>query len=384
MKKDLKYLILLIFTIAVVVLIEVNKPKPINWSPSYSRNDKIPFGNYVLYEMLPDIFPGQEIKTNYRTFYELRQNHKKEERFNYIFIGQSFSPSSEDLDSFSEFIENGNHAFIATESITEEISSNFNILFETYYPSQGDENKVLKIKDEVYFYEKGVGINQIIPGEGQEALAELSDGKPVAVRVPVGKGSIIFSSTPLAFTNYYMLQADNNKFVNQILAELPVKNIVWDEYYTSGRQKAGSELRYIFSSESLKWAYYLTIFGICIFMIFETKRKQRVIPIVRPPKNTSLEFAEIVGRLFYSKKNHKNLALKKMVYFLDFVRSKYNIKGSLLNNEFVEKLSEKSGLDKDELMKLKRDFSLIESSSELSDEGLLKLEKQLEKFKKQL
>jgi len=54
-------------------------------------------------------------------------------------------------------------------------------------------------------------------------------------------------------------------------------------------------LKYILSQESLKWAYYILIVSIIVYIIFQGKRKQRVIPLIPPLKNTTLEFVRIIA-----------------------------------------------------------------------------------------
>ena len=48
---------------------EFLKPKPIDWSVTLTRKDKIPYGTYVLYNTLKDIFPERKIIENKKTFY---------------------------------------------------------------------------------------------------------------------------------------------------------------------------------------------------------------------------------------------------------------------------------------------------------------------------
>ena len=60
--RDLKiYVAIASVILAVYFLAMYNKPKPVDWTESFSRKDKIPFGTFVLYERLGDIFPGSKI-----------------------------------------------------------------------------------------------------------------------------------------------------------------------------------------------------------------------------------------------------------------------------------------------------------------------------------
>ena len=61
------------------------------------------------------------------------------------------------------------------------------------------------------------------------------------------------------------------------------------------------------------------------------KRKQRIIPVITPLKNTSLEFVETIGRLYYQKGTRSGIAHKKIIFFLDFIRTRYNIATNVFN-----------------------------------------------------
>ena len=85
-----------------------------------------------------------------------------------------------------------------------------------------------------------------------------------------------------------------------------------------------SIFRYIFTQPALTWAYYLVLIGLLFYALFAGKRTQRVIPVVEPPRNTSLEFAQTVGRLYFQQGDHDNLARKKIQYFLAGLRERYH------------------------------------------------------------
>ncbi|XHR94762.1 hypothetical protein ACFJIV_31695 [Mucilaginibacter sp. UC70_90] len=49
--KDLKiYFIIATVLFAVYIMANMNKPQEINWTPTFSNIDKIPYGTRVLYE----------------------------------------------------------------------------------------------------------------------------------------------------------------------------------------------------------------------------------------------------------------------------------------------------------------------------------------------
>ena len=57
MNKTLKiYIGLLILLFGGAIAIEFSKPKPINWSRTFNERHTIPYGTFVLYNELPEIF----------------------------------------------------------------------------------------------------------------------------------------------------------------------------------------------------------------------------------------------------------------------------------------------------------------------------------------
>ncbi len=104
------------------------------------------------------------------------------------------------------------------------------------------------------------------------------------------------------------------------------------------------------------------------------KRKQKVIDIIKPNKNTTVAFTETVGRLYLQHKNNRNIAEKIITYFYEYLRKKYFINTSVINTEFINALSGKSGVPKNETEELFGLISNIQKQEEVTDDDLLELE----------
>src|SRR5205085_7557129 len=132
------------------------------------------------------------------------------------------------------------------------------------------------------------------------------------------KGNFYLCSTPVFFSNIQLLTLCNNDFAYKALSYLPINDIIWDEYQKQGAEGEDSLLRAVLAHESLKWAYYIALGSVVLFIIFEAKRRQRIIPIIEPLANSTLEFTRTLGNLYLSKGDHKNIAAKKIQYFLGY------------------------------------------------------------------
>lgn len=89
MNKSVKiYLIFLVIVIIGVVVVDTNSPKPINWSPTYSISDKIPFGLYVFNQELKEILKPDTLQTINVTPYEYFDDY-----YNYDTLVSTYSTS---------------------------------------------------------------------------------------------------------------------------------------------------------------------------------------------------------------------------------------------------------------------------------------------------
>ena len=205
--------------------------------------------------------------------------------------------------------------------------------------------------------------------------------KPVLIKIPRGEGNLFLCSVALAFTNNYLLSDKNHKFVSSALSYLPDEDLVWTEYYQLGRMEPLTPLRFLLSSEPLKWALYLTVFSLLFFIIFESKRRQRIIPVITPLKNTTLEFIGTIANLYFQKKDHKSIAEKRINFFLEKIRSHYFLNLNRGDSDFIEKLVHKSGNDEELVKQLFYQINTIRTQPTITEEELLTLSKRIDDFK---
>jgi hypothetical protein len=405
MKKDRKYIIILILTLSAFTFIEWLKPKPIDWSHSYSSKDKIPYGNYVLYSNLASIFPGKIIRPVVTTIYETTDSifptisredtiNYESSIYNYLFVTNEFSPGETDLNSLIDFIHSGNNVFIASESFSKGFEDSVHFKLDEHFPYGFTNEDTAHAKDSIllsfvnpvikgnYYFKKPMGssffssfdtLNTTVLGINENKEATF-------IKIHMGAGNLFLSSTPLVFTNYSMLDGNRYEYVSKALSYLPLEDVFWDEHFKMNRINASSPLKVILNYEPLRWAYFIAIGSMILFMIFEAKRRQRTIPVIEPLTNTTLEFVDTVGRLYYQNGNHKNIATKKITYFMDFIRNRYYLKTNKMDADFMDKLSEKSGKPLEEVKQTMEQIRKTNEKNNLSEEELIRLNAILEKF----
>src|SRR5205085_10115041 len=112
------------------------------------------------------------------------------------------------------------------------------------------------------------------------------------------------------------------------------------------------------------------------------RRKKRNIPVISKQRNDSMDFVKTIGRLYYDKGDHLNLARKMGAYFLELVRGKYKMQTTNLDDEFVSQLRFKTGLEEWEIRTIVSFIKYLESEPAISDEQLTEFHQQLESFYK--
>jgi hypothetical protein len=220
-----------------------------------------------------------------------------------------------------------------------------------------------------------------------EVLGLNSFGKANFVRFSYKNGgSILIHLAPTALTNFFLLHKNNKAYYDYIFSYLPpnVQTIKWDDYFRHNRESSNnfSSLGFLMKHEAFRWAIYLTAFLFLLLFIFESKRKQKTIPIIKPMANSSLDFIKTVGRLYYQRRDNKNLALKMVSHFQEYVRSKYNLPTSEMNEEFIQRLAFKSGSTLKDLKDIVYEIKTIHDFPSVQDDLLLTLNQKLDQFYK--
>jgi hypothetical protein len=384
--KKHKHIILLVVLLTILVVFEYTAPKPIQWVPSFKNNDKIPYGAFIAFDMLEDAFPRSQIVQNHKTLYQLLSGEDTA-KTTLIIITDIFDPGNASIDALLNFAATGNTVFVSATQFDKEFCDSLNFETSTFFSSGVFGDSVAN-----YFFNPGLkstmpywikaawGNSYFISVDTLRcsAIAGLENGKINFFCMPWGDGFLYIHAEPYAFTNYNLLFKHNAEYMFKTFSYLKNEVIIWDEKNKPGR-KANTPLAYILEQDSLRASWYLILVLATVFMIFGAKRHQRAIPEIKPPQNSSLEFAKTLGNLYLSENNHKDIARKKFRYWLDFLREHYYL--SFENSEVpdAEKIAEKTGVNVDTIIILRNH---IENMPQLNQELLIRFNAALEDFYK--
>lgn len=391
MKSLRLYLIGSAIVVILYLVAQYYRPRPTDWSPSYLKEDKIPFGLYILNQELNTLFPDAAVTFSRLPVY----NTLKDKNFtntNYLIVASTINADGLDYKEMIRFINRGNNVFIAASGLNDKLADmlklairvplNFN---QQHSVPINFVNPTLKAKTD-YVFDKGVGepyFNKIDTLRAT-VLGKNNTGKANFIRYNFGKGALYILSDPNLLTNYSLLQPKGAEYAAKALSYLPAGNLlIFDEYNTRGKTEDSSILRVFMHYERLRWAYLLGLTGLVIFVLFEIKRRQRIIPVTEPLTNSSVEFAELIGKVYYQQRDNTDLAQKQISYLLEQIRTTYRLKTLTINDEFAAALIVKSGAGEETVKLLFELIVSINKTKRVTDDQLISLNKIIETFYKQ-
>ncbi len=389
--KDFKiYLSIALVLLTVYLVAEYNKPTAINWSPTLYYNDnKIPYGTYVAYHQLAQLFPGAEINNTNASLYSALHDSTTMSG-NYLIIAKNVDINKADYTELIKYIKAGGSVFISSFDIGGFLADTLKLSvgYENSKQSAGLNftNDSLKQSFD-YVFKRGISNQYFSDFDTSKAtvIGKNNRGHSTYLGFKFGKGNLYLCLNPCIFTNYGILTGQGSAYAAKALSYLPVtKHIYWDEFQNGDIPVDESPIRVFFNHPSLQWAYYIAIFSLLTFVLFEIKRRQRIIPVIEPLKNSTVDFVNVVGQVYYEKRDNANIAHKKILYLLEHLREAYQIKTNKLDQEFIEKLTAKLGVEKALANELVNYIQYIANQQHVDDRELLELNKLIEKFYSQI
>ncbi len=399
MDKRSKIALFIIGAVIVFMMIaEVTKPKALNWRDSFSAADKIPLGCYVLFNELQTFSQG-DVLVSEKSIYEYLKKADSTSAKSLIFINNRIGFDNEESNALIDFVEKGNSVFMSSIYFYGNVLDTLNIAVERHYtniyrkdtdnkftsPVLKNNNRIFKDVIENSHFVSVDTLNTTILGtittKNEDGIDE-TNVNFIKVNVGANNGQFILHTNPFAFTNYHLLD-DKEDYAASVLSYLPKQQIIWDNNYKSGRKVITSPLRYILQNTALKWAFYISMFGLILFVIFRGKRIQRIIPVINKLENATVDFTKTIGELYYQHGDFTNIIEKKIEYFLEFVRTNYYLDTNKLNRAFIEKLAVKSSNTKEDAKALVDYLVYLKSKTNHTEKELIELNKKIEHFTKQ-
>lgn len=383
-------LLLLVGAFLLLILVEWSRPRPLDWRPSFEADAAQPYGGRVLYDLLPELLGGAEVVPVRRPPY-LHLDDSTRTGTTYFFLTSYFAPDDDEALRLLRYVERGNTVFLATEEVGGLLGDTLGLETDWYY---GDLDDLVRADSVLYLANPSLGrpggfwfdddlaythfvavdtARTTVLGTARDTLVNY-------VRVDVGAGAFYLSTVPISLTNYGLLGGDGAAYAAAALSYLPTQPTYWDAYVKPLRNAGATPLRFVLEQPALRWAYFLALVGVLLFIVFRGRRWQRAVPVVAPPPNHTRRFAETVGRLYHQHGDDRDLVEKQARFFLDRLRTDLAEPGLDFSDEARERVARKASVPRDDVDTLFDLFVRLRAAASVSAHDLLELDRRTDAF----
>ena len=347
-----------------------NLPK--SWEVNLFQNSKDPYGLFIFHEELGHLSNGK--LQDLEKLSELKIDPKKAKDYAVVVLGSEvyFDTVSKNLlsniarnggivmvaDYYDNFGDDSNgyeESFeadtITTDStiIKEDLLYNKTQIIKNDFELKTDKTFKIKKKKEVdhHYFSEITSDSEVI---GSVTYENKTYPNYLKIKPKNYKGYYLYHAEPLYFSNYYLLNEDSYFYAKSVLEPLKGKTIFW---YNTSKTYAGSSsmMRFIMAEPALKAAWITLLILLLFFLIFRSKREQRIIPIYTKEENHTVEFAKTISSLYQENGEVKDIISKKIDYFLYKLRKTFLIDtDNIINKQFIEIVAQKANLSQEECL----------------------------------
>lgn len=376
------------------------------WNEDLDKKSEKPYGLNLFYKLLEK--QDAELVPVSENFYQAIDTNLTNS--NYVVFASYLYMDSLKAEHLLKFVHNGNNAILSVTDAPIEVLRPFVPTTDTVYNYRYTRDSIATIdftKVQVPYSQKllfhyqsfkdtipndwtGYRINYFndtLSGYGMNALSYLNGDYVNCFYVNHGKGKIIFHSNPILLTNYNIIQRDGFKHANNILSQLNTGPIYWDETsnrysYDNGNEAKGNPLQFLFSDYRLRWAWYLFLATVLFYIVFRSKREQRIIPILPKNTNSSIEYIKAIGVLYFQKGKHKIIGDEMYMLFMADIRNRYHFSTQLEEEELIEKIIIRSEIQREKIEELFKNFRTVRFSPIAKSKDLINLHHSIEFYNK--
>ena len=392
--------LMVLLGIGAIALMILVQPSPLDTRVRLEREGDAPFDAEVFYAALPD-WLGAPVTPVADPIYT-RLEDSTITGTTYVVLTRAFAPGEEEAERMLDFVARGNTVLVAAHALagpffqalgdTTDGRPGLAATFADDLPFIGQN--ALYRRDSLVLHTPGVRGGYAFPVEVElstlsgfdttktELLgtAGFSDDATL-VRVRHGRGAVVVSSTPLAFSNAALTgEGDAPAYLAGLLAAVPSQPVLWDDYSKPYKSVARTPLRYVLTTPALRWAYWIGLALIVLLVVFRGRRWQRAIPLVAPPPNAQREFARTVGRLHFVHGDTARLLAAKRRVFLDRLRTRLRLPDPQMDEETARRAARRAGVPEDEARDLFSTFARLAGQGQPAGADLVDLDNRLAAF----
>lgn len=370
--------VLVLIGLIMTLLYEFREIPDVEWKVKYDLDDKDPYGYWLFENLMKEVFDSSTIVRPDSTF-SFDDYHQ--EKSLYVKISGNFNPDLQEVKKLHNYLERGNEALIITNRLSGAMDSIIN--GQDYYLYSWRDTMISVFWEEEELQKDSVGQNYLhyyeelqdprktrfqrfdqfyndtIPSNTRW-LATDHEYFLIYGRFNLETSPIFIHSVPELFSNLALRQKDMVAHLINTMSYFNPAIVILDDRkdVNSGSIKRDeSPMDYVLSQTSLRWAYYLGVLTLLLYIVFRSRRRQRIIPLLESYDNTSLDHVSMIASLYESQQQHGFLINHMKSIFYQKMEDRYFI--SATDKDYVNKLSKKCKIPKAEIEILLNRFDKV-------------------------
>jgi len=300
-----------------------------------------------------------------------------------IVASQFVNPTLRDEVELLRWVRSGGHLYLATPSLSSRLEDRIDIKCEYQTELIDTEQKAVKFDND--------GAIVIAPSDAVTCYLVISDTTPwrtlartvgvdtqaIIAQRPYGKGQITMCTVVDAFTNSGIL-SPSTRLLSKHIVDNVDGPVMWSDYNQKDR---GDSIDIVFDEyESWRYAWSVLLLSAIVYIVITARRRQRVIPEIKPVKNSSLEFIESIGELYWKRHDNGNLGRKISKQFREHVRRVVRVQIPMDDGRYIEHVAEATGQRQKQVHDIVTRLRAVDAGWTPSDDELQTLFSDVKKF----
>ncbi len=362
-----------------------------NWSERYGLESKHPFGLHLFFHLVKLKNPKQRI-VQISTKYQYDSIIKLKEKATFYMIADTVGLMPKESERLQERLLEGSSLLLSASLFSEKLLDTFNVRLKPAFVYEksvkfhfnADTVRFHSIFQNDTIYDEWYGFKKVL-NESEYPVSDLIRFQNLSslLKLKLPESTVLIHSNPTTLQNINAKSKNAFKYINFILNQLPTKQTIYFVDFARVQNKGEEEeqiepennlMQLIYENRILLNSMMLLFFTGLLFVIFRTKRRREVVPVIPQEVNITKAFAETIGSIYLNKQNPSSILALQRKNFFDTVYRYYYVDLSKKREETsIKSLAEKTNYDFNELNHL---ISHLDAENkEVGNDYIIKLAK---------
>ena len=362
-----------------------------NWTERYGLDSKHPYGLHLFFHLVKLKNPKQRI-VQISTKYQYDSIIKLEEKATFYMIADTVGLMPKESERLQERLLEGSSLLLSSSLFSEKLLDTFNVrlkpafVFEksVKFHFSADTIRFHSIFQNDTIYDEWYGFKEVL-NQSEFQLSHLIRLQNLSslLRLNLPKSTVLIHSNPTTLWNINTKSKNAFRYINFIINQLPTKQTIYFVDFARVQNRGEEEeqiepennlMQLIYENRILLNSMMLLFFASLLFVIFRTKRRREIVPVIPQEVNITKAFAETIGSIYLNKQNPSSILALQRKNFFDTVYRYYYVDLSKKREETsIKSLAEKTNYDFNQLNHLINHLDV--ENKEVGNDYVIKLAK---------